>query len=176
MLKMGCYGFIRFNLPLFPDASQTLAPVIIVMSLIAIIYGAWVAMVQPDMKRLVAYSSVSHMGFVMLGLFTFAYSLKGEKDVLLGNNTQAFSGAVMQMFSHGLLTGGLFLGVGVIYERLHTRDIQTIQNTLRVSNRMPLYATIFLLYTMGSLGLPGISGFRRRVFSVPGRVPGQWRD
>ena len=159
MLKMGCYGFIRFNLPLFPDASKTLAPVIIVMSLIAIIYGAWVAMVQPDMKRLVAYSSVSHMGFVMLGLFTFAIGFKNENDVLVGNNTQAFSGAVMQMFSHGLLTGGLFLGVGVIYDRLHTRDIQTIQNTLRVSNRMPLYATIFLLYTMGSLGLPGISGF-----------------
>jgi NADH-quinone oxidoreductase subunit M len=159
MLKMGCYGFIRFNLPLFPDASKTLAPVIIVMSLIAIIYGAWVAMVQPDMKRLVAYSSVSHMGFVMLGLFTFAYGLQGQKDVLLGNNTQAFSGAVMQMFSHGLLTGGLFLGVGVIYDRLHTRDIQTIQNTLRVANRMPLYASIFMLYTMGSLGLPGISGF-----------------
>lgn len=159
MLKMGCYGFIRFNLPLFPDASKTLAPLIIVLSLIAIIYGAWVAMVQPDMKRLVAYSSVSHMGFVMLGLFTFAYGLRGEKDVLLGNNTQAFSGAVMQMFSHGLLTGGLFLGVGVIYDRLHTRDIQTIQDTLRISNRMPLYATIFMLYTMGSLGLPGISGF-----------------
>lgn len=159
MLKMGAYGFIRFNLPLFPDASKSLAPVMIGLSLIAIIYGAWVAMVQPDMKRLVAYSSVSHMGFVMLGLFTFAYGLQGNKDVLLGNNTQAFSGAVMQMFSHGLLTGGLFLGVGVIYDRLHTRDIKTIQSTLRIANRMPAYASIFLLYTMGSLGLPGLSGF-----------------
>ncbi|HEX2916423.1 MAG TPA: NADH-quinone oxidoreductase subunit M [Chloroflexia bacterium] len=163
MLKMGCYGFIRFNLPLFPDASKDLAPVMIVLALIAILYGALVALVQPDMKKLVAYSSVSHMGFVILGLFSFAYGLGGRSgqttDPMLLTNSQAFEGAVFVMFAHGLLTGGLFLGVGVIYERLHTRDIKTIQNTLRVANRMPLYATVFMLYAMGSLGLPGIAGF-----------------
>ena len=163
MLKMGCYGFIRFNLPLFPDASKDLAPLMIALSIIAIIYGAMVALVQPDMKRLVAYSSVSHMGFVILGLFTFVLGQGGASgspiDPLLLQNTQAFQGAVFVMFAHGLLTGGLFLGVGVVYERLHTRDIKTIQNTTRVASRMPIYATVFLLYTMGSLGLPGIAGF-----------------
>ncbi len=163
MLKMGCYGFIRFNLPLFPDASRDLAPLMIALSIIAILYGAWVALVQPDMKKLVAYSSVSHMGFVILGLFTFAAGLGGNTprtgNSLLLANSQAFEGAVFVMFAHGLLTGGLFLGVGVVYERLHTRDIKTIQNTTRVASRMPVYATVFLLYTMGSLGLPGIAGF-----------------
>lgn len=166
MLKMGCYGFIRFNLPLFPDASKDFAPMMIVLSIIAIIYGALVALVQPDMKKLVAYSSVSHMGFVILGLFTFAYGLKGNSGLPTGanatyllTNSQAFHGAVFVMFAHGLLTGGLFLAVGVVYERLHTRDIKTIQNTTRVASRMPVYATIFMLYMMGSLGLPGIAGF-----------------
>lgn len=163
MLKMGAYGFIRFNLPLFPDASKDLAPLMIALAIIAIIYGALVALVQPDMKKLVAYSSVSHMGFVILGLFTFAYGLGGRSgtttDPLLLTNTQAFEGAVFVMFAHGLLTGGLFLGVGVIYERLHTRDIKTIQNTTRVASRMPLYATVFMLFALGSLGLPGIAGF-----------------
>jgi NADH-quinone oxidoreductase subunit M len=163
MLKMGCYGFIRFNLPLFPDASKDLAPLMIALAIIAIIYGAMVALVQPDMKKLVAYSSVSHMGFVILGLFAFAYGLGGSSgtttDAMLLHNSQAFEGAVFVMFAHGLLTGGLFLGVGVIYERTHTRDIKTIQNTTRVANRMPVYASIFLLYAMGSIGLPGIAGF-----------------
>lgn len=163
MLKMGCYGFIRFNLPLFPDASKDLAPLMIGLAIIAIIYGAMVALVQPDMKKLVAYSSVSHMGFVILGLFTFAYGLGGQSgrttDRLLLANTQAFEGAVFVMFAHGLLTGGLFLGVGVVYERLHTRDIKTIQNTTRVASRMPVYSTVFMIFAMGSLGLPGISGF-----------------
>ncbi len=163
MLKMGCYGFIRFNLPLFPDASKDLAPLMIALAIISIIYGAMVALVQPDMKKLVAYSSVSHMGFVILGLFTFAYGLGGSSgrstNPLLLHNTQAFEGAVFVMFAHGLLTGGLFLGVGVVYERLHTRDIKTIQNTTRVASRMPVYATVFMLFAMGSLGLPGIAGF-----------------
>ncbi len=163
MLKMGCYGFIRFNLPLFPDASKDLAPLMIALAIIAIIYGAMVALVQPDMKKLVAYSSVSHMGFVILGLFTYAYSLPGRSgapaDPLLQHNSQAFQGAVFVMFAHGLLTGGLFLAVGVVYERLHTRDIKTIQNTTRVASRMPVYATVSMLYIMGSLGLPGVAGF-----------------
>jgi NADH-quinone oxidoreductase subunit M len=163
MLKMGCYGFIRFNLPLFPDASKDLAPLMIALAIIAILYGAWVALVQPDMKKLVAYSSVSHMGFVILGLFVFAYGLAGRSgqttDPFLLTNSQAFQGAVFVMFAHGLLTGGLFLGVGVVYDRLHTRDIKTIQNTTRVASRMPVYATVFMVYCMGSLGLPGIAGF-----------------
>jgi NADH-quinone oxidoreductase subunit M len=166
MLKMGCYGLIRFNLPLFPDASKDLALPLIILSLIAIIYGAMVALVQPDMKKLVAYSSVSHMGFVVLGLFSFAYGLRGNSGLPTGEqarylltNSQAYQGAVFVMFAHGLLTGGLFLAVGVVYERLHTRDINTIMNTTRVASRMPVYATVFLLYTMGSLGLPGIAGF-----------------
>lgn len=163
MLKMGCYGFIRFNLPLFPDASKDLAPLMIALAIIAILYGAWVALVQPDMKKLVAYSSVSHMGFVILGLFVFAYGLGGRSgqttDPFLLTNSQAFQGAVFVMFAHGLLTGGLFLGVGVVYDRLHTRDIKTIQNTTRVASRMPVYATVFMVYCMGSLGLPGIAGF-----------------
>lgn len=163
MLKMGCYGFIRFNLPLFPDASKDLAPLMIALAIIAILYGAWVALVQPDMKKLVAYSSVSHMGFVILGLFVFAYGLGGRSgqttDPFLLTNSQAFQGAVFVMFAHGLLTGGLFLGVGVVYDRLHTRDIKTIQNTTRVASRLPVYATVFMVYCMGSLGLPGIAGF-----------------
>ena len=109
MLKLGAYGFIRFAVPLFPDAAHTFAPVIIVLSLIAIIYGAIVALVQPDLKRLVAYSSVSHMGFVTLGLFVFT--------------EQGIQGAILQMINHGLITGGLFLLVGVIYERTHDRTI-----------------------------------------------------
>ncbi|MEI6046172.1 MAG: NADH-quinone oxidoreductase subunit M [Chloroflexota bacterium] len=173
MLKMGCYGFIRFNLPLFPDASKTLAPLMIGLAVIAIIYGALVAIVQPDMKRLVAYTSVSHMGFVILGLFSFAYGLRGKAsgqttDVLLRDNSAAFDGAVFTMFSHGLLTGGLFLCVGVIYDRLHTRDIKTIQDTTRVANRMPAYAAIYMLYTMGSLGLPMISGFVGEFLAMQG--------
>ena len=161
MLKMGTYGFIRFNLPLFPDASRTFAPIIMTMSIIAIIYGALTAMAQPDMKKLIAYSSVSHMGYVMLGLFSFALSLDpaNRSDILVASNNPAFTGAVVTMFSHGLLTGGLFLGVGVIYERLHTRDIKTIQQALRISSRMPMYAVLFMFFTLGSLGLPGISGF-----------------
>ena len=109
MLKLGAYGFIRFAVPLFPDAAQTFAPAIIVLSLIAIIYGAIVALVQPDLKRLVAYSSVSHMGFVTLGIFVFT--------------EQGLQGAILQMINHGLITGALFLLVGVIYERTHDRTI-----------------------------------------------------
>ncbi len=172
MLKMGCYGFIRFNLALFPDASKDLAPLMIGLGIIAIIYGALVAIVQPDMKRLVAYTSVSHMGFVILGLFSFAYGLRGKdglpSDRLLQENSQGFDGAVFTMFSHGLLTGGLFLCVGVVYERLHTRDIGIIQNTTRVASRMPAYASVYMLYTLGSLGLPMISGFVGEFLAMQG--------
>jgi NADH-quinone oxidoreductase subunit M len=142
MLKLGAYGFIRFAVPLYPDAAQTFAPVIIVLSLIAIIYGAIVALVQPDLKRLVAYSSVSHMGFVTLGLFVFT--------------EQGVQGAILQMINHGLITGGLFLLVGVIYERTHDR---TIAKMAGLAARTPVWAVVFGFFVFASGGLPGLSGF-----------------
>ncbi len=142
MLKLGAYGFIRFALPLYPDAAATFAPAIIVLSLIAIIYGAIVAMVQPDLKRLVAYSSVSHMGFVTLGIFVFT--------------EQGTQGAILQMINHGLITGGLFLLVGVIYERTHDR---TIAKMTGLAGRTPVFAATFGFFVFASAGLPGLSGF-----------------
>jgi NADH-quinone oxidoreductase subunit M len=142
MLKLGAYGFIRFALPFYPSAAETLAPVIIVLSLIAIIYGAIVALVQPDLKRLVAYSSVSHMGFVTLGIFVFT--------------EQGLQGAILQMINHGLITGALFLLVGVIYERTHDRTIAKMGG---LSARTPVYAAVFGFFVFASAGLPGLSGF-----------------
>lgn len=142
LLKLGGYGFIRFAVPLFPSAAQTYAPAIIVISLIAIVYGAVVALVQPDLKRLVAYSSVSHMGFVTLGIFIF--------------QSQGLQGAILQMVNHGLITGALFLLVGVIYERTHDRTIAKMGG---LSARTPVYAALFGFFMLASLGLPGLSGF-----------------
>jgi NADH-quinone oxidoreductase subunit M len=142
MLKLGAYGLIRFAVPLFPDAAQTFAPVIIVLSLIAIIYGAIVALVQPDLKRLVAYSSVSHMGFVTLGLFVFTQ--------------QGVQGAILQMINHGIITGALFLLVGVIYERTHDRTIAKMGG---LAAKMPVYVAVFGFFLFASAGLPGLSGF-----------------
>jgi NADH-quinone oxidoreductase subunit M len=142
LLKLGAYGFIRFAVPLYPDAALTFAPVIIVLSLIAIIYGAIVALVQPDLKRLVAYSSVSHMGFVTLGLFVFT--------------EQGVQGSILQMVNHGLITGGLFLLVGVIYERTHDRTIAKMGG---LAARMPVWAAVFGFFVFASGGLPGLSGF-----------------
>jgi NADH-quinone oxidoreductase subunit M len=142
MLKLGAYGFIRFAIPLYPAAAETFAPVIIVLSLIAIIYGAIVALVQPDLKRLVAYSSVSHMGFVTLGIFVFT--------------EQGLQGAILQMINHGLITGALFLLVGVIYERTHDRTIARMSG---LSARTPVYAAVFGFFVFASAGLPGLSGF-----------------
>ena len=142
MLKLGAYGLIRFAVPLFPDAALTFAPVVIVLSLIAIIYGAIVALVQPDLKRLVAFSSVSHMGFVTLGLFVFT--------------EQGVQGAILQMINHGLITGGLFLLVGVIYERTHDRTIAKMGG---LAARMPVWAAVFGFFVFASGGLPGLSGF-----------------
>jgi NADH-quinone oxidoreductase subunit M len=142
LLKLGAYGFIRFALPLFPAAAHTFAPVIIVLSLIAIIYGAIVALVQPDLKKLVAYSSVSHMGFVTLGIFVF--------------NTQGMDGAILQMVNHGLITGALFLLVGVVYERTHDRTIAKMGG---VAAAMPVYAVALGFFVFASGGLPGLSGF-----------------
>jgi NADH-quinone oxidoreductase subunit M len=142
LLKLGGYGFIRFSLSLYPDAAHTYAPLIIVLSLIAIIYGALVALVQPDLKKLVAYSSVSHMGFVTLGVFVF--------------QGQAMAGAVLQMINHGLITGALFLLVGVIYERIHDRTIARMGGLGALT---PAYAAIFGFFVFASAGLPGLSGF-----------------
>ena len=142
LLKLGGYGFLRFSVPILPDAAVTFAPIIIGLAIVAIIYGAMVAMVQPDMKKLVAYSSVSHMGFVMLGTFVF--------------NQQGLSGAVFQMISHGITTGALFLLVGVIYEQTHDREIAHMGG---LNARLPRYAAMFGLFTFASIGLPGLSGF-----------------
>ena len=142
LLKMGTYGFLRFNLPMFPEASQHFVPMIFVLSIIAIIYGAMVCMVQPDMKRLIAYSSVSHMGFIMLGMFAF--------------NAQGVQGSLLQMINHGLSTGGLFLIVGLIYDRRHTRQIAELGG---LSKQMPIYATLFAIIMFSSMGLPGLNGF-----------------
>jgi NADH-quinone oxidoreductase subunit M len=151
LLKLGAYGFIRFAVPLFPDAAHTFAPTIIVLSLIAIIYGAIVALVQPDLKRLVAYSSVSHMGFVTLGIFVF--------------NEQGIQGAILQMINHGLITGGLFLLVGVIYERTHDRTIAKMGG---LAARTPIWAATFGFFALASAGLPGLSGFVGEFLSLVG--------
>jgi len=142
LLKLGGYGFLRYNLPLLPDAAISFAPIIIGLAVIAIIYGGLVAMVQPDLKKLVAYSSVSHMGFVMLGTFVF--------------NEQGLQGAIYQMISHGITTGALFLLVGVIYEQTHDRQIAHMGG---LNARVPRYAAMFGLFTFASIGLPGLSGF-----------------
>ncbi|UCG51540.1 MAG: NADH-quinone oxidoreductase subunit M [Candidatus Latescibacterota bacterium] len=142
LLKMGGYGFLRFAMPLFPEAAIKAIPLIVTLAIIGIIYGALVAMVQQDVKKLVAYSSVSHLGFVMLGLFAL--------------NTQAVEGAIYQMLNHGLSTGALFLLVGVIYERRHTRMIESFGGITKV---MPVYATIFMIVTLSSIGLPSLNGF-----------------
>jgi NADH-quinone oxidoreductase subunit M len=142
LLKMGGYGFLRFSLPMFPLASQEFAIIIFVLSVVAIIYTALVALVQEDMKKLIAYSSVAHMGFVTMGIFAV--------------NTQAVAGAVFQMVSHGIVSAALFLCVGVVYDRMHTREIAAYGGLV---NRMPLYAVVFMIFTLANVGLPGTSGF-----------------
>jgi NADH-quinone oxidoreductase subunit M len=142
LLKMGGYGFIRFSIPMFPDASMYFAPMVFALSVIAIVYTSLVALMQEDMKKLIAYSSVAHMGFVTMGLFSLT--------------PQGIEGAMFQMISHGLISGALFLCVGVIYDRMHTREIKAYGGLV---NRMPLYGVAFLLFTMANVGLPGTSGF-----------------
>jgi NADH-quinone oxidoreductase subunit M len=142
LLKMGTYGFLRFCLPLFPDASLAFGPLVFALSVIGIIYGAWVSTVQPDIKKLVAYSSVSHLGFVMLGVFTMT--------------PQGMIGGIIQMVSHGLSTGALFLLVGMIYERRHTRLIADFGGLWAV---IPAFSTVFLVAVLSSVGLPGLNGF-----------------
>ncbi len=142
LLKMGGYGFLRFSLPMFPVASDLMAPFVLWLSAIAIVYASLVALVQEDMKKLVAYSSVAHMGFVTMGIFAATQ--------------QGVDGAIFQMISHGFISGALFLAVGVIYDRMHTREIAAYGGLV---NRMPVYALVFMLFTMANVGLPGTSGF-----------------
>jgi len=142
LLKMGGYGFLRFSLPMFPVGSAVMADLVFWMSAIAIVYTSLVALVQEDMKKLIAYSSVAHMGYVTMGIFAA--------------NQQGIDGAIFQMLSHGFISGALFLCVGVIYDRMHTRDIDAYGGLV---NRMPAYALIFMFFTMANVGLPGTSGF-----------------
>jgi NADH-quinone oxidoreductase subunit M len=142
LLKLGGYGFLRFSLPMFPLASADFAPFVFTLSVVAIIYTSLVALMQEDIKKLIAYSSVAHMGFVTMGIFAA--------------NPEGVQGAIFQMLSHGLISGALFLCVGVVYDRMHTRDIAAYGGLV---NRMPAYAAIMLLFTMGNVGLPGTSGF-----------------
>ncbi len=142
LLKMGGYGFLRFSLPMFPVGSEVMASFVLWLSVIAIVYASLVALVQEDMKKLIAYSSVAHMGFVTAGIFVF--------------NQQGLDGAIFQMISHGFVAGALFLVVGVIYDRMHTREIAAYGGLV---NRMPAYAAVFMLFTMANVGLPGTSGF-----------------
>ena len=142
LLKMGGYGFLRFSLPMFPDASQHLAPLIWALSVIAIVYTSLVALMQEDVKKLIAYSSVAHMGFVTMGIFAVT--------------AQGISGGIFQMISHGVVSAALFLCVGVVYDRMHTREIAAYGGLV---NRMPIYAFVFLVFALANVGLPGTSGF-----------------
>ena len=151
LLKMGGYGFLRFSLPMFPNASDLFTPLIFVMSAIAVVYTSLVAFRQTDVKKLIAYSSVAHMGLVTMGIFS--------------GNTQGEQGAIYLMLSHGVISGALFLCVGVIYDRMHTREIKFYGGLV---TRMPIYAAVFMLFTMGNVGLPGTSGFVGEILTMVG--------
>jgi len=151
LLKMGGYGFLRFSLPMFPIASADFAPFIYALSIVAIVYTSLVALAQEDMKKLIAYSSVAHMGFVTMGIFT--------------GTEQGIEGALFQMLSHGFISGALFLCVGVLYDRIHTREIAAYGGLV---HRMPFYAFLFLFFTMGNVGLPGVSGFVGEFLTMAG--------
>ncbi|HSA66237.1 MAG TPA: NADH-quinone oxidoreductase subunit M, partial [Methyloceanibacter sp.] len=151
LLKMGGYGFLRFSIPMFPLASAEFAPLIFALSVIAIIYTSLVALAQEDVKKLIAYSSVAHMGFVTIGVFTLTM--------------QGLQGGIFQMLSHGIVSGALFLSVGVIYDRMHTREISAYGG---LADRMPLYAFCFMVFTLANVGLPGTSGFVGEFLSLLG--------
>ena len=151
LLKMGGYGFLRFSLPMFPEASQLFQPLMFTLSVIAIVYASLIAFRQTDIKKLVAYSSVAHMGFVTLGIFAF--------------NEIGIQGAIFQMISHGIISGALFFCVGVIYDRMHTRDIAFYGGLV---HRMPVYAALFMLFSMANVGLPGTSGFVGEILTMVG--------
>jgi NADH-quinone oxidoreductase subunit M len=151
LLKLGGYGFMRFSVPMFPQASHLFTPLVFALSVIAVVYTSLVAFRQTDMKKLIAYSSVAHMGFVTMGIFS--------------GNAVGEQGALFQMLSHGVISGALFLSVGVVYDRMHTREIAFYGGLV---NRMPWYAAVFLLFTMGNVGLPGTSGFIGEILTMTG--------
>jgi len=151
LLKMGGYGFLRFSLPMFPNASAYFTPLVFALSVIAIVYTSLVAFRQTDVKKLIAYSSVAHMGFVTMGIFS--------------GNALGVQGAIFQMLSHGVISGALFLCVGVVYDRMHTREIAFYGGLV---NRMPWYAAVFMLFTLGNVGLPGTSGFIGEILTLTG--------
>jgi NADH-quinone oxidoreductase subunit M len=151
LIKLGAYGFLRFSLPFFPAASQFFAPMVFALSVIAIIYASLVALMQEDMKKMIAYSSVAHMGFVTMGIFSF--------------NKQGIDGAIMQMVSHGIVSAALFMCVGVIYDRLHTKQIKDLGG---IANKMPNFALLAMIFTMASVGLPGTSGFVGEFLAIVG--------
>jgi NADH-quinone oxidoreductase subunit M len=151
LLKMGGYGFLRFSLPMFPAASHDLAPLVFALSVVAVIYTSLVALAQEDMKKLIAYSSVAHMGIVTMGIFAAT--------------TQGVAGGIFQMISHGLVSAALFLCVGVVYDRMHTREIAAYGGLI---NRMPLYAAAFMVFTLANIALPGTSGFIGEFLSLIG--------
>jgi len=142
LIKMGAYGFLRFNMPFFPEATVAMAPAMMVLSVIAIIYGAVICLGQKDLKRLIAYSSVSHMGFVTLGIFAL--------------NFQGIQGGILQMINHGVVTGALFLCIGMVYERTHTRVIADYGGA---ATALPVYSALFMIFTLSAIGLPGTNGF-----------------
>ena len=150
-MKLGGYGFLRFSLPMFPLASDMFAPFVFTLSVVAIIYTSLVALAQEDIKKLIAYSSVAHMGYVTMGIFTMT--------------EQGVQGGIFQMLSHGIVSGALFLCVGVIYDRMHTREIAAYGGLV---NRMPKYAVAFLIFTMANVGLPGTSGFVGEILTLMG--------
>ena len=156
LLKMGAYGFLRFSVPMLPQASAYFAPLIFTLSVVAVIYTSLVALAQEDMKKLIAYSSVAHMGVVTIGIFTF--------------NVQGIQGALFQMLSHGIVSGALFLVVGVVYDRMHTHEIARFGG---LADRMPLYATTFMIFTLASMGLAWHVGLRRRVPGDRRLAPGE---
>jgi NADH-quinone oxidoreductase subunit M len=156
LLKMGGYGFLRFSMPMFPSASHDFAPLIFTLSVVAIIYTSLVALMQEDIKKLIAYSSVAHMGFVTMGIFAAT--------------TQGVAGGIFQMISHGIVSGALFLCVGVVYDRMHTREIAAYGGLV---NRMPLYAAVFMVFTLANVGLPGTSGFVGEFLSLIGTFKAQ---
>jgi NADH-quinone oxidoreductase subunit M len=151
LLKLGGYGYLRFSLPMLPDASEFFTPLIYTLSVVAVIYTSLVALMQEDMKKLIAYSSIAHMGLVTIGIFT--------------PNALGLDGSIFQMLSHGVVSGALFMGVGVVYDRLHTHEIDRFGGLV---HRMPLYAAIFLLFSLASVGLPGTSGFVGEILVIVG--------
>ncbi|MGH6896648.1 MAG: NADH-quinone oxidoreductase subunit M [Geminicoccaceae bacterium] len=151
LLKLGGYGYLRFSLPMLPDASEFFTPLIYTLSVVAVIYTSLVALMQEDMKKLIAYSSIAHMGFVTIGIFT--------------PNALGLDGSIFQMLSHGVVSAALFMGVGVVYDRLHTHEIARFEGLV---HRMPLYAATFMLFTLASVGLPGTSGFVGEVLVIVG--------